>query len=276
MPTRQICRRAAVVWLCGVMLATEALGADWGTVGLTIGNEAALTPANRTELWRLVTTVPRPLWASLEQITLDGQGFDPAAPSAINCVSGADGWTEDPFPADLPGPHIRPTGFWSICSHELTHHLPVTAARHRPWLNEWATRLIAEAGCEPAHYLRSGAPPCFFRDAPQEFVASMGNQWLADSAGVWRLAAARWAQGNPHPANQAALMTAWFGATPPGSSTEWATVAAFRWTPDGVRLTPWQVSPWRCGGDVRLVGEDVLVRLTLDTGCRVTALAVDE
>ena len=271
-------RHVVAHWLVGLSLllssATPASAADWNAMGLVISNEAALTDQNTAELWTLVTTVPRPLWASLETISVNGMGYDSQNLHGINCLSHNDAWTEDPFPSDAPGRHISPTGFYAICSHELTHHLPVTASHDRPWLNGWAWQLIAEAGCDHTHYLRSMIPDCYFRDAPQEFVASMGNQWMADSAEVWRLAYARWQQGNPHPANQAVLLTAWYSLIPPVSTSTWATVAAFQYAPTGVRLTPWQLVPWRCGGDVGITGENLRVNLTLTAECRVTALEV--
>jgi hypothetical protein len=268
---RRIAWIACVLWLCTTAIANAA---DWGAVGLVVSNAPALTDQNIRQLWTLLTTVPRPLWTSLETISIDGVGFDNQNLHGINCLSQNDTWTDNPFPPDAPGVHIRPTGFYAICSHELTHHLPVTAAHDRPWLNAWAARLIAEAGCDATHYLRSMIPDCYFRDNPQEFIASMGNQWMADSAEVWRLAYTRWQQGNPHPANQAVLLTAWYSLVPPVSPPTWATVAAFQYAPTGVRLMPWQLVPWRCGGEVRMTGESVRVQITLNEDCRVTALEV--
>jgi hypothetical protein len=240
---------------------------------MVVQGDARLTTANRSELWRLLTTAPRPLWDSLQRISVDGVGFNPQDLNGISCVSGADDQYEDPFPSDPIGARTLTTVFYAVCSHELTHQVDVTISRHRPLFRTWAAQLLQEAGCDPPHYLRSQMPPCFFRDTPQEFIASMGNQWFADSAAVWRLAYSRWLEGNPHPAQQAAFLTALFGMDPWDSQqSQFRTVAAFQYTPRGVQLTPWQVHPWQCGGDVTIVGADLHVRLTLDDTCRVTAL----
>jgi len=260
------------LWLLLAPGSVRAQTPDWSAVGLSIGNEAALTDGNRADLWALITSVPRAEWPWLQQITINGIGTNPDVPYRINCFSG-DGRTENPFPADAPASLVT-TGFYAVCSHELTHHIDYTIQQTRPWLAALRTAFVAEAGCVQSHYLRSMLPECYFVTYPQEFVASIGNQWLADSEGVWRLAYARWQHGNPHPANQAALMTAIFGlCTWDGCPSGWATVAAFRWTPEGVRMIPWQVSGWTCDGENIITGPSFRVRVTL-AGCRVTALEV--
>jgi hypothetical protein len=243
-------RLIGAVILLLLSVASPLNAAEWGVMGLKLGSSAqTLTPSYQRELWRLVTTVPRALWASVTTITIDGVGYDPQRMDMINCVSGTD--------------------VSAVCRHEVAHHLPVTAAQSRPWLIEWARQLIEEAGCEPSHYLRAQFPACFFVDAPQEFVASMGGWWLEHSAAIWQHAHTQWRQGNPHPANQAVLLTAWFSLAPPGDASVWATVAAFAEGPSGITVTPWQVTPWRCDSEVMIVGLDVVIRVTLDAACRV-------
>lgn len=53
------------------------------------------------------------------------------------------------------------------------------------------------------NYLRSMLPDGYFIESPQEFFASISNQWFTDSAKTIELGLLRFDAGHPHPLNQA-------------------------------------------------------------------------
>jgi len=271
---------ALILALC-LLLSTGTVSAtEWERdFDLTVAPDVRLTARNYQALQSLLRQLPRHLFAHLAIITIDGIGFDPSDPRMVNCASGDGPARESPFPPDVQGLAPLVDRFYGVCGHELGHQLPVAAGGYipglegtRPWLNAWATALIAEAGCDRRHYLRSMFYSCFFRDFPQEFVASLVNQWLADSRAVWRLAVKRFAEGNPHPANQALLLTAWFGTAGEQARGGVASVHAYRYQ-DGLAIAErWTVRPWRCGGPATIAGADFSLELEVDPNCRVLAV----
>jgi len=269
-------------------------------LALSLVNGTALTDANRSELTALLTSMPPGLYPHLRsitvdqpaslpvlseticpRITLDGPPGVPAPtmviPCAINILSGGEGLVvRGEFPDDLPGPHPVASQFAIVAAHELGHQIalfahgflrrhpddPVVPIPNRGY-GPWAEALIAEAGCDPSHYLRSMFPRCFFRDNPQEFVASMVNQWMLCSRCVVDLAMARWRQGVPHPLNQAVFLAVLFSAPPRG---DWGQITAYSAM---AKPEVWSVGPWRCGGPSVVVGPNVVLHVSTDVACRV-------
>ncbi|MHC4103284.1 MAG: hypothetical protein ACYSW1_20685, partial [Planctomycetota bacterium] len=72
-----------------------------------------------------------------------------------------------------------------------------------PELSSRRDQLIADAGEDPMNYLRSMFPPGTFVNAPQEFFASISNQWFCDSVATIELGLFRFDIGRPDPINQA-------------------------------------------------------------------------
>jgi hypothetical protein len=70
-------------------------------------------------------------------------------------------------------------------------------------LNARKKQLIQDAGEEPLNYLRSMFEPGFFARNPQEFFASLSNQWFTDSEKTILLGLRRFDSGRRHPINQA-------------------------------------------------------------------------
>ena len=210
--------------------------------GLVVVGWERLAPANQNDLRALLFRVPRSLYLGLAEIHIDGEGFDPQAMNQINCYSGS--------------------SIGDVCAHELGHQIDVASPEHR---HEWARALITEAGCEPQRYLRSMFSPCFFRDYPQEFIASMVGEWLIDSQPMLTRALDAFRAGNPHPLNQAVLLMAIFGVRPTAGTWEGASLLAYSYTIPEL----WHVQPWRCGGPVTISGPILEVGLTLDANCRV-------
>ena len=245
-------RLACAVLLSGLLLCPSSLHAasrPWNNAfDIDVVNEQALTEQESATLWRLLSQVPHRLYANLRTIHIDRVGYDPQDRTSINCWS---------------GPTIS-----EVCAHELGHQIDVAATDH---LHTWAQELIAEAGCEPSHYLRSQFAPCFFVDAPQEFIASMVGEWLLDSRTMMERALGQAKLGNTHPMNQIILLLVLFGMR---STTGWdasfgASVLAWApgWTTDRI-VTPWQVWPWQCVGPHWVISPIEVWQMTLDPRCR--------
>jgi hypothetical protein len=69
-------------------------------------------------------------------------------------------------------------------------------------LRERRDELIRRAGENHMNYLRSMLPDGFFVSAPQEFFASIANQWFSDTNLTLRLALTRFDKGYKEPLNQ--------------------------------------------------------------------------
>ena len=108
---------------------------------------------------------------------------------------------ENPFPSDVPSHQMDV--FAAVVAHEVNHVVDCCSVRRSGELNAWIVRLLAEAGDEPEHFLRSMVEPGFFTRNPQEFFASMSNQWFGNSRRTVELGLARASKGIVHPLNQA-------------------------------------------------------------------------
>ena len=212
-------------------------------------NEQALTEQESAALWRLLSQVPRRLYANLQTIHIDKVGYDPQDRTSINC------WG---------GPTIV-----EVCAHELGHQIDVAATDH---IHTWAQELIAEAGTDHTHYLRSQFEDSFFVKYPQEFIASMVGEWLLDSRTMMERAIGQAKLGNLHPMNQTILLLVLFGVRP---TTGWGAsfgASVLAWAPGGSAdsiVTPWQVWPWQCEGPHWVISPIGVWQVTLDSQCRI-------
>ena len=108
---------------------------------------------------------------------------------------------ENPFPPDVEPRRMRT--FCGVLQHELDHAVDELTIRTNPGLQRRRDALLARAGRnDPLQYLRSMFPPETFPDAPQEFFASISNQYLTDSAHTLALAQTRLAEGRTAPLDQ--------------------------------------------------------------------------
>lgn len=128
-------------------------------------------------------------------ISLDG------LPGAINVFGLQIGAaTENPFPSDV-APIVADV-FMSVVAHEINHVVDAFTISLTAQLAARRSELIAAAGRTPLNYLRSMFAEGFFADAPQEFFASISNQWFCDSSQTLELGLTRFAAGLPEPINQ--------------------------------------------------------------------------
>lgn len=113
--------------------------------------------------------------------------------------------SENPFPSGVPA---RPCDiFASVAAHEVMHAVDATWIAVTPSVAARKSALIADAGTDPLNYLRSMFPPGFFTQNPQEFMASIANQWVSESYLCLRLGRLRFEAGRRQPIEQALFMT---------------------------------------------------------------------
>jgi hypothetical protein len=111
---------------------------------------------------------------------------------------------ENSFPMDGPVGLISP--FMGVLAHELTHVIDAYTVQLDDRLNARRAMLLEDAGRESLNYLRSMFGDTKFQDEPQEFIASIGNQWFTDSEKTIQLGLTRFDNGRPDPINQALFM----------------------------------------------------------------------
>jgi len=104
---------------------------------------------------------------------------------------------ENGFPVDV-APLYSDT-FCLIWVHELNHIVDYYYVSHD---NPRRKRLLDQAGNAPRNYLRSMVPEGVFTKAPQEFFASISNQYFASSEHTLALGLARFRNGYKEPLNQ--------------------------------------------------------------------------
>lgn len=287
---------AFILVLATVLTLMAAQSSSWERdFGISVVNEEALTDANRLTLRMLLSVLPRPLYRSLQTIRIESlEQFraNHSPPGSMICWPPGNHIPQQlVFPTDTPGFVPLVDFFYFICAHELAHQ--IDASEHttpsRPWLLQWRDALIAEAGCEPIHYLRSAGnvgpgdtEECYFVRFPQEFVARNMDLYWTDTRAMWRLAVRRFQDGNPHPINQAVLLTAWLGLGLIGDTNRdsagalVATIPAFRYDRSLPVVSLWLVRPLRCGEVAMLVGPSLSLTVDLDAQCRVTAITHQE
>ena len=111
------------------------------------------------------------------------------------------GYAENSFPGDVPPGIVD--GFAIVVAHEVNHSVDAVGISRNAALSQRRAALIAAAGRDPLNYLRSMIAEGFFADNPQEFFASIANQWFTDSAKTFQLGLERFYGGRHDPINQA-------------------------------------------------------------------------
>jgi hypothetical protein len=109
--------------------------------------------------------------------------------------------TGNSFPDDIPP--VTTDVFCIIVAHEVNHAVDHFTVGNNAVLMGRRKALILAAGDDSLNYLRSMCAPGFFTNAPQEFVASIANEWFTDSRQTMGLGLARFAGGRAQPLNQA-------------------------------------------------------------------------
>lgn len=129
-------------------------------------------------------------------MSLDGKGYK------VNVIKERPGeGSEAPFPAPFNG--WATDQFCQVAAHEVTHVLDSAHIYGNPANAARRAALLADAGTDPLNYLRSGFEPGFFQSYQIEFIASIANQWVAESFLCLRLGAQRFLAGRRQPIEQA-------------------------------------------------------------------------
>lgn len=110
------------------------------------------------------------------------------------------------FPDDY-GVSVQTDGFTVVLAHEYTHNVD---AGIQPPLSAFRDSVRKAAGRDHANYLRSMIDDGFFENAPQEFLASMGNQYFSSTHDMLLCALQKAEAGNLNQINQFALMASVF------------------------------------------------------------------
>jgi hypothetical protein len=204
--------------------AAEALGLDgryldiWRNFQVLVLDGGKSSEKQLDFIYRLLSLVPRELH-NLRFISV--RDFLGSAPDArVQSLAGVSGFSrltqrlgavnifggevgavrENEFPEDV---EPYETDVFSIVAvHEVNHVVDAYYVSRNAVLSEWKTALIKRAGNNHMNYLRSMFPDGFFLQAPQEFFASLSNQWFANTSHTLKLALARFDKGYAEPLNQ--------------------------------------------------------------------------
>ncbi len=108
---------------------------------------------------------------------------------------------ENGFPSDV-APRYSDV-FSLVLAHEVNHAVDANSISPDSTLNSRRNALIQQAGDNHMNYLRSMFEDGFFTQYPQEFFASIANQWFSDSHHTLDLGVLRFRNGYREPINQA-------------------------------------------------------------------------
>lgn len=181
----------------------------WDDFSLLIFDNNGLDQAQLDFIYNYVTAIPGPLF-HLKGISVNdflGNTGDTQLPVLLRnvniCGTPIGSETENPFPEDVAPVYCD--GFIALVSHEINHSVDAEYASEQQHLRNRVRELVEQAGQPRMNYLRSMLPDGFFYEAPQEFLASIANQWFCDSTHTVQLGLARFANGYREPINQALL-----------------------------------------------------------------------
>lgn len=104
------------------------------------------------------------------------------------------------FPSDVAS--IPSDTFFGVLAHELNHIVDGYFVENNVSLKERKEALLNQAGADTMNYLRSMFDDGFFQQYPQEFFASISNQYFSSSEHTLQLGIGRFNQGRPEPLNQ--------------------------------------------------------------------------
>ncbi|HMA62891.1 MAG TPA: FlgD immunoglobulin-like domain containing protein, partial [bacterium] len=118
----------------------------------------------------------------------------------INTFATIGGYRENPYPADISSDYID--GFSVVVAHETNHRVDPDYIYINEDLNSRRKQLVEQAGYVDKQYLRSNVGAEYFQNAPQEFIASISNQWFCSSEHTLELGLQRYEEGYSEPLNQ--------------------------------------------------------------------------
>ena len=99
-------------------------------------------------------------------------------------------------------PWVVTDGFTIVLAHEYGHNVDGGAVRNTPALKAFKARVMKAAGRKVGNYCRNMFGGSFFSKNPQEFFASLCNQYFCSSLELYRYAMLRYHNGNTSHINQ--------------------------------------------------------------------------
>lgn len=112
-------------------------------------------------------------------------------------------YIENQFPNDISAGNT--SIFCSAIAHEINHNVDSYYINGDTVLSNRKAKLILQAGTNSSNYCRGESPNKendFFKNNPQEFFASLSNQWFTDSKKVLELGLVRFNKNYKEPINQ--------------------------------------------------------------------------
>jgi len=120
-------------------------------------------------------------------------------------------WSENQFPKDYK--KVEADGFMIVLAHEYNHNVDGIYVERTETLKRFKQRILKKAGTDHNNYLRSMFEDVFFAKNPQEFVASLANQYFCSSEDMFLYALQKAKEGNVNQINQFVLMASIYCST---------------------------------------------------------------
>ncbi|MBO3840674.1 MAG: hypothetical protein QXJ72_08125 [Thermoproteota archaeon] len=182
----------------------------WNSFTVLLLDNAGLNQRQKDFIYTCLSLIPKELHNLRAISVVDNLGALPPGTPEIQLwgknggvnIFGFDIGTiqENGFPEDVPPKYSDV--FCLVVAHEVNHVVDAHYVSQDQYLKSRKEELIRRAGNNRMNYLRSMLPDGFFVSAPQEFFASIANQWFSDSALTLKLALTRFDQGYKEPLNQ--------------------------------------------------------------------------
>ncbi|MEM3489071.1 MAG: hypothetical protein QXO75_05375, partial [Nitrososphaerota archaeon] len=185
----------------------------WNEFSVLLLDNSYLSQRQLDFIYNYLSSISRKLHNLRSISVVDNLGKPPPFTFGIDYVSlsGKDGsinifgldigiMQENAFPNDVPPKYTDV--FCLVVVHEINHVVDSYYISHDEFLRNRKYELIKRAGDNSMNYLRSMFPGGFFVTYPQEFFASIANQWFSDTVLTLKLALARFDKGYREPLNQ--------------------------------------------------------------------------
>jgi len=179
----------------------------WNQSSVLVLDNLGLDSAQLDVIYNLLASIPQPLHqlGAITQNDLIGNTDASiwfASRSVVNIFDiDVGALTENGFPDDITP--LYSDVFSLVLAHEVNHAVDANSISPDSTLNAHGNALIQQASDNHMNYLRSMFEDGFFTGAPQEFFASIANQWFSDSRHTLDLGVVRFHNGYREPINQA-------------------------------------------------------------------------
>jgi hypothetical protein len=199
---------------------------DFGT--MVVDNEGADLRQEEV-IHAFLGSLPRPVWDA-EMISIkEFLGQDPPEEVELEARTGVNIFgvrvgeqSENSFPPDIAPYYVD--SFLICLAHEITHTIDRWYVELDAALRGRRDALLERAGSEDLEYLRSQVGADFFQENPQEFLASIGNEWFGSGEWTFELARSRFDRGYREPMHQFLLFVEIFSLGGDDSWLHWSDV----------------------------------------------------